>query len=230
MVRASVVAVVLGLLLPAQEKAQEEPKYTDTFTVDAADWTNTGRNDYWVLEPGFVLEYAGKEGKTETKLTITVLDETKKVDGVECRIIEEKEWEDGELIEISRNYFAMSKKNNSVYYFGEDVDMYKNGKVTGHGGSWLSGEKKAHFGMMMPGTPLIGARFYQEVAPEVAMDRAEILSLSETVETPAGKFEKCMKTLETTPIEKDKMNKFYAPGVGLLVDGANRLVKYGKNK
>ncbi len=226
MVRAITLTLLAGLLVPVQD----EPKFTDTFAVDAADWTNTGRNGYMVLEPGWTLEYAGKEGTTETKLLVTVLDETKKVDGVETRIVEEKEWEGGELIEISRNYFAISKKTNDVYYFGEDVDMYKNGKVTGHGGSWLSGEKKARFGMMMPGTPLLGARYYQEVAPEVAMDRAEILSLSETVETPAGKFEKCMKTLETTPLEKDKMNKFHAPGVGLLVDGPNRLVKYGKAK
>src|SRR5437762_8506857 len=42
--------------------------------------------------------------------------------------------------------FALCKRTNSVYYFGEDVDIYKNGKIVGHEGSWLSGEKGAKFG------------------------------------------------------------------------------------
>lgn len=224
MVRIAALALIVSLAIPQEEK------FTDSFTVDAADWASTGVNPYFNLTPGYVLHFEGREGDTELKLQITVLDETKKVDTVECRIVEEREWEDGELIEVSRNYFAISKRTNSVYYFGEDVDMYKGGKVVGHDGSWLSGEKNARFGLMIPGTPLIGARYYQEIAPDVAMDRAEIVSVTETVETKAGKFEKCLKTKETTPLEKDVSMKLYAPNVGLIVDGAARLVKYGMEK
>lgn len=61
------------------------------------------------------------------------------------------------------------------------------------------------------------------------MDRAQILSVTETVSVPAGKFEQCLKTEETSPLEPDaKENKLYGPGVGLLVDGGLKLVKYGK--
>jgi hypothetical protein len=35
-----------------------------------------------------------------------VLDETKTVDGVETRIVEERETVNGKPIEVSRNYFA----------------------------------------------------------------------------------------------------------------------------
>ena len=44
----------------------------------------------------------------------------------------------------------------------------------GHKGSWLAGVDGARFGLMMPGTIALHARFQQEVAPRVAMDRAEI--------------------------------------------------------
>jgi hypothetical protein len=116
-----------------------------------------------------------------------------------------------------------------VYYFGEDVDEYKDGKVVGHPGSWLSGVKGARFGLMMPGLPLVKARYYQELAPGAAMDRAEILSVSETVKTPAGVFKNCLKTLETTPLEPDtREHKLYAPGIGLIQDGALQLVRYGR--
>ena len=151
------------------------------------------------------------------------------VDGVETRVVEEYETEGGKVAEISRNYFAISKKTSDVYYFGEDVDTYENGKVTGHGGSWLAGVNGAKAGLMMPGKPAVGQRFYQEQAVAVAMDRCEIVSMSESATTLAGKFVNCMKVAESTPLEAGKPeHKLYAPGVGLLTDGDFRLVKYGK--
>src|SRR6185295_651437 len=159
----------------------------------------------------------------------TVLNETKMVDGVETRVVEEYETKGGKVIEVSRNYFALCKRTNSVYYFGEDVDIYKNGKIVGHEGSWLSGEKGAQFGLYMPGLPLVGAKYYQEQAPGVGMDRAEILSTTETVNTKAGEFKNCVKTLETSPLEPDvRDHKIYAPGIGLVQDPSVKLVRYGK--
>jgi hypothetical protein len=64
-------------------------------------------------------------------LTITVLKETKLVDGVETQVVEEKETANGQVTEISRNYFAFSRKTSDVLYFGEDVDNYRDGKTSG---------------------------------------------------------------------------------------------------
>jgi hypothetical protein len=65
-----------------------------------------------------------------------------------------------------------------------------------------------------------GSRLTLEGKEEVAMDRAQIVSVGERVTTPAGTFEKCLKTEETTPLEPgDKEYKLYAPGVGLVRDG-----------
>jgi hypothetical protein len=82
--------------------------------------------------------------------------------------------------------------------------------------------------MMVPGTPLLGARYRQEVAPKVAMDRAEVASLTETLQTPAGKFEKCLKTEESSALEGGKEHEVYAPGIGLICDGSLKLTKYGR--
>lgn len=194
-------------------------------TFDAGDWASSGSNEYFVLEPGHVLEFDGKEHGRPHHLIITVLPETKVVGGVETRVVEERETEDGELAEVSRNYFAFSKKDRGVYYFGEDVDEYDDGVVKSHGGSWHAGENGARYGLMMPGTPLVGARFYQEHAPHMAMDRSEITSVTETLVTAAGKFERCVKVRETTPLEKGVEWKVYAPGVGLAKDGDLALVR-----
>jgi hypothetical protein len=67
------------------------------------------------------------------------LNETKVVDGVETRVVEENESDKGKPVEISRNYFALDKQTGDVYYFGEDVDIYKDGKVSSHEGAWLAG-------------------------------------------------------------------------------------------
>ena len=61
------------------------------------------------------------------------------------------------------------------------------------------------------------------------MDRSEVVSLTETVEVPAGRMLNCLKVKETSPLEKGAEFKLYAPGVGLLRDGAFRLVRYGRD-
>jgi len=192
-----------------------------------------GSNTYMILEPGYKLTLA--DGKDT--LTITVLDETKVVDGVRTRIVEERETKGGKLAEVSRNYFAfdpaaplrVEKATGDIYYFGEDVDMYDaKGNVTGHEGSWLSGVNGARFGLMMPGKPKVGDRYQQEVAPGVAMDRAEVVSIAEKVKVPAGTFKDCLKTRESSALEKGVEEKLFAPGVGLLKDGSFKLAKIEK--
>jgi hypothetical protein len=225
----AVMASVVGVLsLRAAEDADAKRQWTEDFGVAEGELTPTGRNPYFILEPGYQLVFEGKEKGKPVGLTITVLDETKKVDNVTTRIVEERETKEGQVIEVSRNFFAISQRTNSVYYFGEEADIYRGGKVVSHEGAWLSGVDHAKFGLVMPGTVLLGARYYQEVAPGKAMDRAEIMTLSESLETPAGKFAHCLKVEETTPLEPDEKEfKYYAAGVGLLKDGPMKLVRYG---
>lgn len=203
--------------------------WLDKFDVPRENFASMGKNDFFILEPGYQLTLEGKEKGKPGSLIITVLDDTKKVDGVETRIVEERESVDGKLVEVSRNYYAVDKMTNDVYYFGEEVDIYKNGKISAHEGAWESGKDGAHFGLFMPAKPTVGMKHYQELAPKVAMDRAEVVSVDEKVKVPAGDFERCLKTRETTPLEEDeKEHKYYAPGVGLLIDEGMKLVKYGK--
>jgi hypothetical protein len=151
-------------------------------------------------------------------LTVTILNDTMTVDGVKVGVLEERETKDGKLVEVSRNFFGTDKNTGDVYYFGEDVDNYKDGKIIDHESAWRAGEKGARFGLMIPGNPKVGDRFYQEIAPKVAMDRVEIVSTDETVKTPAGTFEHCLHLKETTPLEGDVSHKWYAPGVGMVKD------------
>jgi hypothetical protein len=193
------------------------------FEIAKCNLLTTGRSQYFILEPGYQLVLEGGD----TRVQITVLDETKVIDGVTTRVVEEREWKKGKLYEVAKNYFAICEQTKDVFYFGEDVDFYENDKVVKHDGSWLAGKGNKP-GMMMPGTPKVGMKYYQEIAPGVAMDRAEIQSLSETCETPAGKFPQCMKVKETSALKVwESEYKYHAPGIGLVRDEDVRLIKHG---
>jgi hypothetical protein len=196
----------------------------DSFDISTCNLGATGRNQYFILEPGFQLVLED----TNEKLIITVLDETVEVMGIVTRVVEEREWKNDELKEVSRNFFAICEQTQDVYYFGEDVEMYADGVVTSHEGQWLAGVGDSRPGLIMAGQPVVGYRYFQEVAPGIAMDHAEVISLDENFNTPAGDFSGCLKTKEGTtlnPVETEF--KHYAPGIGLIQDETLLLTNYG---
>jgi multimeric flavodoxin WrbA len=221
-----------GKVIETKEKVSEEAaiageqakKWTDSFNQKNCTFSSVGGNRFFILEPGHQLTL---ESSTE-KVVITVLDETKKIGNVITRVVQEHEEENGKLKEISRNYFAICREHGDVFYFGEEVDDYKDGKIVNHSGAWRADEKNSREGIIMPGTILLGARHYQEIAPN-AQDRAEILSDDVTMKTPAGTFGNCIRIEETSGIDpEDLCYKTYAPGVGIIQDDDLVLTKYRK--
>ncbi len=202
--------------------------YTEDFDIAGRTFASNGSNDFFVLESGYQLVLEGDDDGVELRVQITVLDDTRTVDGVLCRVVEEREWEDDELIEVSRNWFAIDVETDSVFYFGEEVDDYEDGAIVGHGGEWESGVGGAKAGLMMPGDVLLGSAYYQEVAPGVAMDRVVHVSVSVTLTVPDGTFSSCLRVMEDNPVDgPDREYKTYAPGIGLIQDEEAVLVSHG---
>ncbi|MHC4413703.1 MAG: hypothetical protein ACYS0G_00310 [Planctomycetota bacterium] len=227
-----------ALAMAAGSSRLQEPQYTSNFGLTPRDILRPeGGNPYFPLRPGTVLRYEGEEEGEFVELEITVLEQTRlvpfQVDGqwvvATTRVVEEREWIDGELAELSLNYFAYSSSSGGVFHLGEDVEIYEEGQPISNEGSWLAGQDGAKPGLMMPGVFLLGSRYYQELAPGVAMDRARHVGMGLEVETPAGVFEDCVMVLDTTPLEPDEeTTKIYASGVGLIVDGALELVDFDR--
>ncbi len=197
----------------------------------------TSDNPYFTLRPGKFLRLEGDDDGEFVRVDITFTDELRPIlfhDGnrllfAMTRVVEEREWIDGELVEISRNYFAACQKTSDVFYFGEEVDIYENGQIVSHDGAWLAGENGAEPGLIMPGTPLNGAKYYQEIAVDVALDRAEHVGDDLTVTVPLNTYKNCIKVVETTPLEPGSESiKFYAPEIGLIHDDGIELVEARK--
>lgn len=223
-----VVAAMLATL-PAYAETANEDGWQDNFFVDRFTLVSKGKNRYWSLNPGSYVVLGNVEPDGGEFVVISVLDETEMVDGVETRVIEEREYEDGKLVEVSRNFFAMAKETKDIFYYGEDVDEYEDGKLESHSGAWRAGEDDARAGLYMPGEPVVGKRYYMEIKPGVAMDRAEIFEIDATVETPDGTFDHCLIVTETSPLEEgDESYKRYAPNVGMIFDDGLELYRHGR--
>ena len=191
------------------------------------DFSASGTTEFANLNPGTVLSLEGPSDSGETELlVITVLDAVKMVDGVETRVVEERAFINGELIEVAKNFFAVDEKTGNLYYFGEDVDNYENGHIKDHHGSWQSGVNGAQFGLLLPGAPRVGFAFIEENAPRVAQDRGRIVSTSESISTTAGDFTNVVKVEETSPLDATLDNKYYARGIGLIQSNDLKLISY----
>jgi hypothetical protein len=189
--------------------------------INPADFQATIDNPFYPLSSLGPRVFEGEEADPDTgeivktRLESTVLPETDVVAGVEVTVLEEKNYEDGELVESTLDYFAQHK-DGSVYYFGERVDDYEGGQVVGHGGQWLAGEGENQPGVFMPAQPVVGTTFEQEKAPGVAEDRTKVVATEQTVTTPAGTFTGCIKTEDFSPLDNVTEHKYYCPGDGFV--------------
>lgn len=233
------VILMAGFALPVDDAnaQEEEPEFTSDFRLEDCRFRAQGENPYFILKPGYQLVLEGEEEGETVRLVMTVLNETETITlpdigEIRTRVVEEVETADGELTEISRNFFAICNPTNDVYYFGEEVDIYNEDGTITHEGAWRAGEPDedgvAEPGIMMPGTFLLGSRYYQEVAEGIALDRAENTEMGLEVTVPAGTFTDCVQVTETTPLEPGSdSEKIYCPEVGMTVEGELQLIQYG---
>lgn len=169
---------------------------------------------------------------TELGFSQRVLERTGRVAGARVAVVGVKEYEQGELVEATRDYYAQ-RPDGTVLYMGERVNDYEDGRIVGHEGAWLTGQAGAKVGIFMPPRPGLGDRFEQERVPGVAEDRSRVVGVDLEVTTPAGRFSKCIKTRDYAPLNRGTEFKLYCPGVGLVREQAAGtridLVRYFKD-
>ena len=228
----TVACTVLTALLLSTGALAHEPDFSDDFDRDGCTFGTYSNNPWHPIWPGYSLLLEGEEEDDEGEtvsiaVRVTILEDTEMVDGVRTRVLEEREWEDEELVEVSRNFVAECRQTGDIWYFGEDVDDYEDGEIVGHEGAWRAGEDGAEAGILMPGNPLNGARYFQEMAPEAeALDQGEVQSRGNTLEVPFDTFTNVLIIVDSTPLDPEEADeKFYAYGIGIIKDEAAELVE-----
>jgi hypothetical protein len=217
----AVLAAIVGMLLSfvagcAGSSSQEQQKAYKP-NIDPTEFTTTIDNEYFPMEPGTTFVYQG--GAQHSEMTVT--SDTKKVMGVECVVVDHREWEGEKLIERTYDWFAQDKEG-AVWYFGEDTKEYENGEVVSTKGSWEAGVDGAKPGIIMPSDPKVGQSYFQEYYPGEAMDMARVLSFDASVTVPYGSFDHALETREWTPLQPGfSEKKYYVRGVGPLGNPAD---------
>lgn len=171
-------------------------------------------NKYYPLKPGTIMSYNGTDddGKPIRDI-VTVTNDTRDVQGIPTRVVNDSVFVKGKLEETTNDWFAQDDKGN-VWYMGEDTTDLTS-KKNPHEGSWESGVKGAKAGIIMLAEPKAGITYDQEFAKGVAEDKATVLTLDNNVTVPQNSYSNVIKTKEFSPLEPDVVEqKYYAENVG----------------
>jgi hypothetical protein len=182
--------------------------------INPADFVPDINNKYFTLKPGTKFTYQDKRGIERIELTVT--NETKNLMGVTTRAVRVTEWRNGALKEDTTDWYAQDKAGN-VWYFGESVNNYKDGKLISHTGSWEAGLKGAKPGIIMRADPKVGDTYRQEYYKGHAEDMGTVVATDKKITVPYGTFEKCVRIKDSSPLSVLAEYKYYCPGVAFLV-------------
>ena len=189
---------------------------------------------YFPLEPGTTWTYTAETEDGVETTVVEVLDETRVVDGVACRVVRDRVYlgdgppldENDLLVEDTHDWYARDDAGN-MWYMGEDVVNYayddEGGLVaTDDAGSWEAGVDGAMPGYRMPASPAAGSSHYQEYDEDEAEDMAYVVATGVTVALGDGTaYEGCVQTADWNPLEPDVLEyKYYCPHVGVVKEEA----------
>lgn len=181
--------------------------------LDPAGFTTDIDNPYMTLRAGttFVYEEFALGGFD----TFTVTNKTKVIDGVTCVVVRDTAYENGELIEDTKDFFAQDTDGN-VWYFGERTKQFEPGNPDpiSTEGSWLAGRHGAEAGIIMEANPQVGDKYANENAPGVAEDYSRVQALDASADVIYGQYDNVLYTKDVNPLDPSVEFKFFVAGVG----------------
>ncbi len=157
------------------------------------------------------------------RVTFTVTDLVKKVNGVTSRVVWDVDVNEGVVAESELAFFAEDNAGNvwNTGEYPEEFGFDESGEYgfLGAPSTWVAGQKGATAGVHMPGAPQLGGSYQQGFAPNIKfLDCAEIVDTNATL--PG--YQNVLVTHETSPMDRDGavQVKSHAPGVGIVSIGA----------
>jgi hypothetical protein len=186
LVRWAAPAVLAALVLSSCVGSDAERAESYLPEVDPSRFSATVDNAFFPLVPGTTFHYRTPDGSERVEVTVT--DRKREVMGVECTVVESREYEDDRLAEITLDWYAEDVQG-SVWYFGEDTRAFAEDGSEARAGSWEAAVDGAHPGVVIPGAPVLGQPYRQEYYAGRAEDVGQVERLDGVVEVPYGSFE-----------------------------------------
>jgi hypothetical protein len=142
---------------------------------------------------------------------VTVIDATKKVNGVHAVLVLDQDFDGGQLSEQAVDYFAEDVGGN-VWYLGSYTEAYEGGQFLNAEDAWLTGVNGAIAGLFLPADPKTGSPpFYQTQIPGGEQSTAQVVAVGGKKCVPF----KCYTGVVVVQ-EQGSENKYWAPGVGMI--------------
>ncbi len=216
--RAIIIATIALPVAPAAVPAQAVTAGRYIPALDPKDFTSTITNPWFPLTPGTVFHYQGTGSSSDETTVTEVTTRTRRVAGIPARIVHDRVFRRGELVEDTYDWYSQDR-TGSVWYLGENTKALSKGRLTNTSGSWTAGVGGAQPGIIMWGDPAahLNSRYHQEYLAGTAEDIGMVTSTNKDVSVPAGRYRSCVETLDTTPLEPQvREHKYYCRGVGLV--------------
>ncbi len=159
----------------------------------------------------------GKPFRTEVSLlpgTKPIVWQGKTVD---TAVIQYVAYLDGRIHEVAIDWYAQAD-DGSVWYFGEDVFNYEDGKVADTKGTWVAGDTTPA-AMIMPAQPRVGSVYRPENAPGIAFEEVRVDKVDQQIDGPSGKISGAIEVNELH-MDGTREGKVFAPGYGEFSTGS----------
>lgn len=207
-------------------EAQYDPDFSPENFVDPLQIGSTiAPNPYWPLVPR--TQWIYEDAASGQQITVTVTEKTKRIEGVTCIVVNDVVKVNGELIEDTDDWIAQDLQGN-VWYCGEEVKDYEtfsedqpaHPELVEIAGSFKVGRDGAKPGILMYAMPTVGQIYRQEFAVGEAEDVAEVINTRSNEAVFGFPCDsECIVTRDFSPLDPGvEENKFYKPGVGLILE------------
>jgi hypothetical protein len=183
--------------------------------LDSANFTTSITNKFFNVKPGKELTYQATTPAGTEKVVITVDKVTKNIGGFDTLVYHDRVYKNDILVEDTTDYLAQEKSTGDVWYFGEEVDNYKDGVILDHHGTFLHGTDGAKAGIWLKSVQEVGDSYRQEYLKGTAEDMNDVIAVDQTVTTKKATYTGCVKLYAWTPLDKDSREyKYNCPEVG----------------
>ena len=182
--------------------------------VNPDEFTTIITNRYFSLPVGKKMIFEANTTGGPERIEIEILGDTKVIEGVRTLVYLDTVYLSGQIQEITRDYLAQNKTTGDVWYFGEEVDNYENGKIRDHTGTFIHGKNGAKAGIWMKYEQKVGDSYKQEYYKGGAEDMRDTVATGLNITTNLGTYTDCVKVYDWTPLNiKSREYKTYCPQI-----------------
>jgi len=230
-VAALVVVTLLSSACGGSGSAAQTVPVPQRTSFDAANFVDptTSTNQWYPLKPGtqWVVDGTTEVGSRVVphRVIATITDVVRLIDGVPAVAMFSRSTDSGQIAQLTIDYMALDKDAN-VWIVGGYTENYEGGVYTNADYTWL-GKASGDPGILMPANPIVSTPRWHIGEPSTDEPSAgEVVAVGAHQCVPFACYDNVLVIREGKVSAIDNEFKFYAPGVGLILNSPRKDSKH----